>query len=248
MVARRKDDFKSDAYRSKPSGYELKRMLHSHRCNCSGKSILQRYLPYVQYGAPHLLSEDQRTSLWEQVGIIVRRTERRHFGLIRQPERNHEDRILAFYELAEARYDESPAWIVTAFQEGFSEIEALLQMRRMGISLQEYDRKTGKPLVTYPILQYKRWYCRLFVDYFIIKRRQEIDKDYTYHKYYASKNDGKYPSRKTARVWQIRVQVLEHLISMSTEMTYGFRRALSLDELLVEVENEGGIFEDKPDV
>lgn len=248
MVSGRKDNYTSDAYRPKPSGHQLKRMLHYHRCNCSGKSILQKYLPYVQYGAPHLLTEQQRLSLWKQVGIIVRRTERRHFGLIRQPERNHEDRILAFYELAEARYDESPAWIVTAFQEGFSEIEALLQMRRMGISLQEYDKKTGQPLVTYPILQYKRWYCRLFVDYFIVKRRQEVDKEYTYHKYYASKNGGQYPSRKTAHTWRVRTQVLEYLISTSTEMTYGVRRAISLDELLTEVENEGGIFEDEPDV
>jgi hypothetical protein len=203
------------------------------------------YLPFVQYGHPELLTKTQRETLWDMVEIVVRRAERRHFNKLSQPERNHEDRVLAFYELAQARWNETPEWVIAAYQRGFCEIEALLQLRRMGVSLLEYD-KNCKQTIVFPILQYKRWFVRLFVDYFIVRRRQEVDPSYTYADLYYERKLLP-PSKETMKLWRRRTRVLEELIGRSTEPTYGFAKVLSLDEALDGDGHEDCIFQEGMD-
>lgn len=212
--------------RDKLTLFERKCFMHEHRCNESG-SIIQRLLPYYQFGFPELLREAQREQLWQQVSYIVKRCERSHFKRLYQDEDKHCTRILTFYELAQARWDKTPAWIISSYKYGFAEIEALIQLRQLGVSLDEYDNK-GVNVVSHPILQYRRWFVKVFVQYFTIERRKEHDPTFSYEKLYLERY-GSWPCIKTVKLYNARVRVLVQAINMSSEKVFGFSSPRSLD-------------------
>lgn len=218
--------------------YERNLLVHEHRCNESG-SIIQRGLPYYQYGRQSMLTESRREQLWTAISQVVKRVERKHFKRVYQEEDKHLDRVLAFYEFAEARWDKTPAWCITAFTHGFAEIEGLLQLRRLGISLSEYD-KHFNDIVVFPILQYRRWFVKVLVQYFQIERRKELDPSYSYYTLYYERT-GRLPSEKTVRLYELRVSVLINGINRSTENVFGFGQPRSLDD----VDGCGIFFQDR---
>lgn len=207
------------ATRIRPTKSDFKKMLISHIINTDG-SDLQVYLPYIQFGYPGKLTEQQRKDLWNAVEIIVMNTERQHFKLMSQPEDYHDDRVLAFYELTINYWDKSPAWCVTAFKKGFSEIEALLQMRRLGICLDSNN-----------LLEYRQTHVKFFVAYFALRRKQEKDPTWSYEKQWLTEHPFP-PTPDSIHLWDNRCRHLEQAINRCPHYgIYGFKDGYSFEEL-----------------
>lgn len=189
-----------------PGLAERKRLLYEHILWSNGNA-LERYLPAVQLQIPEALNETQRQHLWDTVHKMVGAVEKRHFkGCVQQRDK-HDDRVLAFYELARANWYKSPAWAIKTFQLSFSEIEALLQLRRWGIGL-------GTP----SIMQYKRWECKFLIIHQVCKRENISYPEYCMRRY------KKYPTQDAIKLYAVRSLIIESLISRAL--------SVSLDELL----------------
>lgn len=197
---------------------QLSKLYMAHLCNFDKGSVIERYLPFYQYGREKLLKQSERDELWESVHKFVRRTELRHFRLLNQPEDFHMERILAFYELTKVRWNYSPGWICKAYMTAFSEIEALLQCRRLGIALDEDS-----------IMEYKKWYIKHFVEYFDFRRKNEKE-GITFNTWYFRRKKS-FPTKAYKEIWDARTAQLEALINRCPSFQiYGFKSGKSLDE------------------
>lgn len=202
------------------------------------KTLLAFYLPYVQMGydfpsVPGMSSKRAASVLWREVDKIVRRAERAHFKRCYQydtqgrshSEGRHEDRVLAFYELARAFWHKSPGWVVVTYQRAFSEIEAVLQCRRIGIGLEDNGH----------ILNFRTKFIKYFVLYFKVKR-SAFKGDY--ESYYHHENS-RYPCDKHLTEYNLYVIQIEDCIRRCpTASVYGFgdekeleRRALDYQRI-----------------
>lgn len=203
----------------KPTREQLSKLYMSHLCNFERGSIIERYLPFYQYRREKLLAQSERDELWEGVHKFVKRTERRHFKMMNQPQDFHMERILAFYELSKVRWNYSAGWICKAYMTGFSEIEALLQCRRLGIALDEDS-----------IMEYKKWYIKHFVEYFDYRRKHEKE-GISFNTWYWRRK-GSYPTKAYKKIWDARTKQLENLINRCPSFQiYGFKTGRSVDEL-----------------
>lgn len=192
--------------------------------NCSGSPI-QRYLPYVQCGFASKLRELQRVELWNSVYRFVMHVERSHFKLMSQDHDFRQARVLAFYELAIARWNTPPAVVCKEFKSAFSEIEAVLQLRRMGIAFEDAKENKG-------ILAHRTNIIRQFVRYFEWKRSK-----LPYHIWYVQKYK-KEPTELILKNWNKKVQDLEYCLCLSFSPVFGFKPLLSLEEFLETYEDE----------
>ena len=138
---------------------------------------ITKYLPAYQLRLEKMLTDEQRLSLWKRIEKHVRICERHHFKLITQPKYVFDDgyrldRILAFYELAQEKWEKNPGWVCKAYFKGFAYIEAVLQLRRIGVGLQSssilgYNRKYVKHFVLYfsyirSGMDFDDWYARKY--------------------------------------------------------------------------------------
>ena len=178
-----------------PGMAERRRLLREHILWSCGNA-LELYLPAVQLQIPEALNKTQRKTLWDTTNKMVGAVEKRHFKGCAQHHEKHSDRVLAFYELAQANWYRTPAWSIRTFQLSFSEIEALLQLRRWGIGLG-----------TDNIMQYKRWECKFLIIHQVCKREEISYVDYCLRRY------KKYPTEDAIKLFHVRSIIIESLIS-----------------------------------
>lgn len=161
--------------------------------NTDGKSIIEKYLPFVQIQFQHKLTEAQRETLWFRVSKFVKSVERYHFKQAYQTdEEKHTERVLAFYELAKTRWDKSPGWICAVYKRSFSAIEGVLQLRRIGVGL-----------ISNSILEFTKWEVHHFVLCEYLKRHKM-----SFREYYLRKHRD-FPSARVELTFMKRKALLE---------------------------------------
>lgn len=130
---------------------KLERALFTHLVNCDG-SNLARMLPFYYAKKQHLLSPAQRRDIYVSVRGWVKKCETSHFKRAQKSGTLHDiqsisdyrdERLLLFYErLPFVKWPDTTKNCVTSaqmyeFRLNFPRYEALLQLKRLGISLSD---------------------------------------------------------------------------------------------------------------
>ena len=158
-------------------------------------TALGQFLPYYQHQHPEWLTEEQRFYFFRALhGWMKNDVERKHFKQTqtRQTLKDdedvsiyHYDRILIFIEHL-PKY--TPYWryntsiILKTFQREFPYYEAILQYRRLGISLTGITNARGRTLDVWDISRH--WIVRQFVKMCAWQRsRYKLYEDWYYYRY-----------------------------------------------------------------
>ena len=178
-----------------------------------GYNALQWLMPFVTLGGH--LHESERKALWYEVYGFIKKVERNHFRQQRQKNKEYTDqRVLFFYELCALKWDKSISWNCKAFISAFTNIEAILMMRRWGLGGLAADKASS-------------WQVYSVVTYFTLWRRHESYIDWYTRKY------ERYPQQKTQDTWAWRSKWVETLINdhLLTQFIEGVRNECT-DETL----------------
>lgn len=205
---------------------KIERALYMHLVNCDG-SNLARMLPFYYAGKQCLLSPAQRKDIYVSIRGWVKTCETSHFKRAQKAGTLHDlqsisdyrdERVLLFYErLPYVKWPDTTKTCVTAaqmyeFKINFSRYEALLQFRRLGISLGDE---------TNPIKLIERTEITTFIMYFSWIRSNHTEFiDFYYARY------GKVLSNVQLDRWHTKFrhldEVISHTVGMRSYLLLGF--------------------------